>query len=99
MRYESAVTSDVRFRQTAGGRPGLPSPRLVGEAPFFQIRGPSAWTTVELTIRADGTSTGELVGATTFPRHWLYNEQGTLAGKSAVIDFEEWYHLAYTLRP
>src|SRR4051812_20540460 len=24
----------VRFRQTAGGRPGLPSPRLIREAPF-----------------------------------------------------------------
>ncbi len=85
----------VRFGQTAGGRPGLPSPRLVGEAPYFKIRGPSVWTTLELTIRADGTSTSELVGATTFPRHWLYDERGALTGKSAVIDFDEWYHHAY----
>jgi hypothetical protein len=85
----------VRFRQTAGGRPGLPSPRLVGEAPYFKIRGPSVWTTLELTIHTDGTSTNELIGATTFPRHWLYDELGTLTGKSAVIDFDEWYHHAY----
>jgi hypothetical protein len=85
----------VRFRQTAGGRPGLPSPRLVGDAPYFKIRGPSVWTTLALTIYADGTSKSELVGATTFPRHWLYDERGMLAGKSAVIDFDEWYHHAY----
>lgn len=85
----------VRFRQTAGGRPGLPSPRLVGEAPYFKIRGPSVWTTLALTIHADGSSKGELAGATTFPRHWLYDERGVLFGKSAVIDFDEWYHHAY----
>jgi Cyclic nucleotide-binding domain len=87
--------SSVRFRQTAGGRPGLPSPRLVGESPFFKIKGPSVWTTLALTMYADGTSKSELIGATTFPRHWLYNEHGALFGKSAVIDFDEWYHHAY----
>jgi len=85
----------VRFRQTAGGRPGLPSPRLIGEAPYVKIQGPSVWTTLALTLHADGTSTRELVGASTFPRHWLYDEHGDPAGKSAVIDFEEWYHHAY----
>jgi hypothetical protein len=96
LRDEPEVGADfVRFTQTAGGRPGLPSPRLVSEPPFFKIKGPSVWTTLALTIRADGTSTRELVGATTFPRHWLYGENGALAGKSAVIDFDEWYHHAY----
>jgi Cyclic nucleotide-binding domain len=85
----------VRFRQTAGGRPGMNPPRLVGEPPFFKIQGPTVWTTLALTIYADGTSTRELVGASTFPRHWLYDENGVLAGKSAVIDFKEWYHHAY----
>jgi hypothetical protein len=85
----------VRFRQTAGGRPGLPSPRLISEPPFVKIQGPTVWTTLALTLFADGSSTRELVGASTFPRHWLYDEHGEPAGKSAVIDFEEWYHHAY----
>ena len=85
----------VTFRQTAGGRPGLPSPRLVREPPYFKISGPSVWTTLALTLHADGTATRELVGATTFPRHWLYDERGIISGKSAVIDFKEWYRTAY----
>jgi Cyclic nucleotide-binding domain len=85
----------IRFRQTAGGRPGLPSPRLVGEAPFVKLKGPTVWTTLSLTLHADGTSTRELVGATTFPRHWLYDDRGLLVSKSAVIDFDEWYHHSF----
>lgn len=85
----------VKFRQTAGGRPGLPSPRLVREPPYFKISGPSVWTTLALTLHADGTATRELVGATTFPRHWLYDDRGLLHGKSAVIDFKEWYRTAF----
>ena len=45
----------VRFVQTAGGRPGLPSPRLIREAPFVKIQGPTVWTTLALTMHADGT--------------------------------------------
>jgi hypothetical protein len=85
----------VHFRQTAGGRPGLPSPRLIRERPFVKIQGPTVWTTLSLTMHADGTSTRELVGATTFPRHWIYDDAGALVGKSAVIDFDEWYRNAY----
>jgi hypothetical protein len=85
----------VRFRQTAGGRPGLPAPRLIRGRPFVKIQGPTVWTTLSLTMHADGTSTRELVGATTFPRHWIYDDAGTLVGKSAVIDFDEWYRHAH----
>ena len=85
----------VRFRQTAGGRPGLPSPRLVREPPYFKIVGPSVWTTLALTLHANGAATRELIGASSFPRHWLYDDRGSLSGKSAVIDFKDWYHNAY----
>jgi len=96
LRPEPEVGEDfVRFSQTAEGRPGLPSPRLISERPFFKIQGPTVWTTLSLTLYADGTSTRELVGATSFPRHWLYDENGRLTGKSAVIDFKDWYHHAY----
>jgi len=39
---------------------------------------------------ADGDAEFELVGASPFPRHWLYDTQGELAGKSGLIDFGEW---------
>lgn len=81
----------VRFTQTAGGRPGIPAPRLVKGAPFLAVEGPTVWTTLALTIYADGSTERELVGASPFPRHWIYDGDGVLAGKSALIDFGTWY--------
>ena len=45
----------VRFVQTVGGRAGFPAPRRVRGKPFFRINSASAWTTLALTIRADGS--------------------------------------------
>ena len=81
----------VRFVQSAGGHMGLPAPRRVVGKPFMRISSASAWTTLELTIHADGTSEGKLVGASAFPRHWVYDKDGVLVEKSASIDFERWY--------
>jgi cyclic nucleotide-binding protein len=82
---------EVRFVQSAGGHMGLPSPRRVIGKPFMRIKSASAWTTLELVIRADGSSQGKLVGASTFPRHWVYDDDGVLVEKSASIDFDRWY--------
>ena len=90
-----ATETQVQFVQTAGGRTGLPAPRTVKHPPFAQWTAPVAWTTIGLTLRADGTSTGELVGASSFPRHWVYDGDGNLAQKSGLIDFREWYHKAF----
>jgi Cyclic nucleotide-binding domain len=81
----------VRFVQSAGGHMGLPAPRRVSGKPFMRIKSASAWTTLELTIHADGTSEHRLVGASPFPRHWIYDKDGVLVEKSAAIDFERWY--------
>lgn len=80
----------VRFVQTAGGRTGVPMPRAVKRPPFFQVKAPVAWTTLALTIFADGRSEHEVVGASPFPRHWIYDHQGKLAHKSGTIEFREW---------
>ena len=85
----------VRFTQTAGGRTGMPAPRSVRGKPYFQINSAIAWTTLALTIRADGTSEYELAGASTFPRHWIYDSDGGLVQKSGVIDFGKWYREAH----
>jgi hypothetical protein len=81
----------VRFVQTVGGRAGFPAPRRVRDKPFFRINSAIAWTTLALTIRADGSSDHELVGASTFPRHWIYDRDGALAHKAGTVDFKTWY--------
>src|SRR5437764_12981625 len=81
----------VRFVQSAGGHMGLPAPRRVSGKPFFRIRSASAWTTLGLTVKADGTAEHALEGASPFPRHWLYDDAGNLVEKSGTIDFGEGY--------
>jgi Cyclic nucleotide-binding domain len=89
---EPAVTeTSVRFARTSGGRPGVPAPRHVRGKPFLQWHGPTVWTTLALTINVDGSSHGELVGASSFPRHWIYDHSGALTAKSGLIEFDEWY--------
>jgi hypothetical protein len=95
LRPEPVVGADfVRFSQTAGGRPGMTVPRLVKDAPFVTTQGPAVWTTLALTLYADGSTGHELVGATSFPRHCIYDADGQVAGKSALIDFKTWYRTA-----
>ena len=81
----------VRFVQTAGGRAGMPAPRRVHDKPYVRIVGPTVWTTLALTIWADGSSDYEVVGASSFPRHWIYDQQRRLAAKTGLIDFRNWY--------
>jgi Cyclic nucleotide-binding domain len=81
----------VRFVQTAGGRPGMPAPRRVHDRPYLRVVGPTVWSTLALTIRADGSSDFEVVGASPFPRHWIYDRTGTLTAKTGLIDFRTWY--------
>jgi len=80
----------ARFVQTAGGRTGAPMPRRVRRAPFVQITAPIAWTTLALTITADGTATHEVLGASPFPRHWIYDSRGQLSAKSGLVDMKNW---------
>jgi hypothetical protein len=50
-----------------------------------------AWTTLALTLNVDGSSSHELIGASPFPRHWVYDHNGRLVEKSGVVDFERWF--------
>jgi hypothetical protein len=96
LRQDPEVQGDtVRFVQTVGGRAGFPAPRRVTGRPFVRIHSATAWTTLALTIRADGSSEHELIGASTFPRHWVYDRDGNLTAKSGTIDFKAWYRGAH----
>ncbi len=84
--------TSVRFVQTVGGRMGLPTPRPVARKPFVQFWPSIAWSTLELTLNADGTSSRGLVGASPFPRHWVYDDDGALVQKSGLVDFKKWFN-------
>jgi hypothetical protein len=43
----------------------------------------------------NGESEGALVGASRFPRHWVYDENGQLSAKSGLIDFADWYRKSF----
>jgi hypothetical protein len=85
----------VRFTQTAGGRTGLPAPRRVRRRPFIQWQAPLVWTTLSLTIHADGTADGAMTGHSRFPRHWIYDDDGRLTHKSGLADFKDWYRKSF----
>ena len=86
---------------------GCGSPRRRVGGPGFRPREPSAahrscsifapiaWTTLELTVHADGRSEQRLAGASPFPRHWIYESDGSLAAKSGLIDYKDWAGTAF----
>lgn len=80
----------VTFVQTAGGRTGAPFPRRAGPSRRFRLRSPTAWTTLAVTINGDGSTQSHARGASDFPRHWFYDNEGVLTAKSPTIDFAKW---------
>jgi hypothetical protein len=80
----------VRFSQTVGGRTGAPMPRRITHKPFIQWLAPLVWTTMTLTLHADGRADFAMTGASSFPRHWIYDDTGQLASKSGLTDWKDW---------
>jgi Cyclic nucleotide-binding domain len=85
----------VRFVQTTGGRTGLPAPRRVAHPPYAQYDSPLVWTTLALTIHADGRSEHEVVGASPFPRSWIFDHEGKVVAKTGLLEFKHWYRHAF----
>ncbi|MEP7055540.1 MAG: cyclic nucleotide-binding domain-containing protein [Actinomycetota bacterium] len=80
----------VRFTQTVGGRTALPLPSKISKPPFFRLHAPFVWSTLTLTLYADGHSEMAMPGASPFPRHWVYGSTGELELKTGVADWESW---------
>jgi hypothetical protein len=78
----------VRFTQTVGGRIGLPAPRPVVGRPYFHVGAVSAWTTLELILRADGPPETRIVAASPFPRHSLYGSDNRLIDVFGGVELE-----------
>ncbi len=85
----------VRFTQTTGGKTGVPAPRRVAHPPFVQWQAPTVWTTLTLTLHASGQVEIGAPGASRFPRHWVYDNDGKLARKSGLTDYNEWYRKSF----
>lgn len=85
----------VRFAQTVGGRTALPAPRRVRRRPYVQWQAPLVWTTLSLTLHADGRAESTMTGASRFPRHWLYDAEGRLTHKSGLTDFTNWMSVSF----
>jgi len=91
IQWEPAVTAEgATFVQTAGGRPGFSFLKPTLRWPFLVTKPFTIWTTLRLTIGLDGTSTEALVGASPFPRHWLYDDAKSLVQKSALTRNQVW---------
>ncbi|HET9323422.1 MAG TPA: cyclic nucleotide-binding domain-containing protein [Gaiellaceae bacterium] len=86
----SVENGAVRFQQTVGGRLGLPVPRPLAGKPYFHVGSATAWTTLELVLRADGDSEGRLTAASPFPRHSVYGPDGVLMDERGATDYEGW---------
>jgi hypothetical protein len=91
IRHEPQLAGDaVTFVQTAGGRPGFSFVRPAARPPFLVTRPFTIWTTIELTIHADGSHRQRLAGSSPFPRHWLYGDDGHLVEKAALTRSQVW---------
>ena len=89
------TATSARFVQTVGGHTAVPAPRRVSKPPFVKFEAPTVWTTLAITINIDGTSEFEMLGASPFPRHWVYDQQGALAAKAGIADFKEWWRHSF----
>nr|MDP9337000.1 hypothetical protein [Actinomycetota bacterium] len=96
LRAEPEVTdTSARFVQTFGGHVALPAPRHVNRPPFVKLQAPTVWTTLALVLNADGRAEWEFVGASPFPRHWVFDNEGKLAGKAGLANFKEWWRHSF----
>jgi hypothetical protein len=67
----------------------------VKRRPFVQWQAPLVWTTLSITLHADGRREAAMTGASRFPRHWVYDENGALSHKSGLTDFRDWYRKSF----
>jgi hypothetical protein len=96
IQWQPTVTpTAATFVQTAGGRPGFSFLKPTWRWPFLVTKPFTIWTTLQLTINADGSCVQKLIGASPFPRHWLYDDAGQLVEKTALTRNQVWVRTAF----
>jgi hypothetical protein len=89
------VGTEATFVQTAGGRPLFSVVRPSLHWPFLLTKPFNIWTTIELTVRADGTARQRLIGSSPFPRHWLYDNEDRLSEKATLTRNKVWFRTVF----
>ncbi len=79
------------FVHTAGGRTALPGPAPVSRPPFVRLQAPLVWTTLALTLHADGRAEYAVAGASRSPGTGSTTPTATWRARSGVTDFRGWY--------
>ena len=96
IQWQPAFTdTHATFVQTAGGRPGFSFLKPTWRWPFLVTRPFTIWTTIRLVVDVHGATTTSLIGASPFPRHWLYDNDGQLVEKSALTRNQVWARTAF----
>jgi hypothetical protein len=96
IQWQPAVSDrKATFVQTGGGRPGFSFLKPSWRWPFLVTKPFTIWTTIRLTIDVEGNTTSALSGASPFPRHWLYGNDGDLVQKSAITRNQVWARTAF----
>jgi hypothetical protein len=91
IRHSPTITPErATFVQTAGGRPGFSFLKPTVRWPFLVTHPFTIWTTIELTIGVDGGCSRRFIGASPFPRHWLYDGVGHSVQKTALTRWQMW---------
>ena len=68
----------------------------MAKPPFVQYHAPAAWSTLSLTIHADGRCVGQLVGRQPLPAALgLRPRRRSSPAKSGLVDFKDWYRHAF----
>ena len=91
-RLVDALRPDDRRPDGAARAPAGAAP------PYVQWQAPLVWTTLSLTLHADGRAEYALSGASRFPRHWVYDAGGQLTHKSGLTDFGDWMAVSFGRR-
>ncbi|MFC5381464.1 cyclic nucleotide-binding domain-containing protein [Aquipuribacter nitratireducens] len=84
------TSSGASFVQTFGARTAVPLPRTHRTWPYLRLRPPLVWTTLELRLDWEGGVRWRLLDASDFPRHWVFDAEGALVGRSATADWSSW---------
>lgn len=80
----------ITLTQLGGRRTSSPMPRIDGHEPTLHLVPPVIWTSLELTLFADGGSSFALTDYTPFPPVRLYGPDGRVAEDVGTVEWNSW---------
>ena len=59
------------------------------------LQRPDRMEPARISVYADGHSEHAVIGASPFPRAWIYDHEGQVVAKTGLLDFKHWYRQAF----